>query len=457
MSFYMVLPSNSCPRSRPDNNASYYLVDYENAISLKDDNWEVAMTEFVFNYCPQTIRKGSKIKYKTKELHQIEEVIQLSLTNGNLEISNVLSNGKYGWYIYLEEKKLLLKTDCQVEVEFNSIDDAKKFGFNFINTKNKNNAFFSIIESDEPLMFENTPQISLKLKFSLIEDGGGGGVKEVEDNISLEIKNGKVQILKKKVSDVEISIDGKTKKMIIKSNYDMLLIEFNSLSDAQLLGFISQKKKNKPIDSIIASDVEISLNDIVKTDVKLKFKEIKEEIKYFEFDDDLMVNDLNSLVESFIKTCYKIFKEFVIDSKFGLVQFKLLDTVEYVSFDENLALILGLSTAKFYKSKEQVKGLHRPLLLGGIRQLYIYSSVVDPILVGDVRVPLLRSIWVDSNKHSFGDVVHVRLDNPMYLPVSSSSINKIEVNIRDDFGRLIKFPYGSKTSLTLHFRKYKQI
>lgn len=240
MSFYVVLPSNSCPRSRPDNNASYYLVDYENAINLKDDNWEVAMTEFVFNYCPQTIRKGSKIEYKTKELHQTEEVIQLSLTNGNLEMYNVLPSGKYDWYIYLKEKKLLLKTDCQVEIEFKSIEDAKKFGFNLINTKKTNDAFFSIIESDEPLMSENTPKITLKLKFSLIEDGG---IKEIEDVISLEIKNGKVEILKKKSTNVEISINGQTKKMIIKSNCDYLLVEFNSTSDAQL--FHKRRKINQ--------------------------------------------------------------------------------------------------------------------------------------------------------------------------------------------------------------------
>lgn len=450
MSFYIVLPSNSCPRTRPDNNASKYLVDYENAINLKDDRWEVAMTEFVFNFCPQTIRKGSKIKYKIKEVQEIEDRFQLNIVTGTVQLFNTVPTNKYHWYLFDENKKITVQTNSQVEIGFNSLSDAKKFGFNSINTKNKK-PLISIIESDEPLMLENIQSIPLKLKFSIIE-GGTNTIKEIEDIINLEIKDGKAIIsgLKNK-SNCVINIDG-GKKLTIKTDCDVEL-KFNSISDAHLLGFNSKNIKNKPMKSVIESDVQISLDNVANTDVKLKFTEIKEEEKCFEFDDDVMVNDMNNLAAYFIKLCYKIFKEFELDSKFGLVMFKLQDTIEYVEFDENLSLILGLSSAKFYKSPDQVKGLHKPLLLGGIRQLYIYSSIVEPILVGDVRVPLLRSIWVDSNKHSFGDVVHVRLDSPMYLPVSTSSINRIEVNIRDDSGKLVKFPYGSKTSLTLHFRQ----
>ena len=122
MSFYMVLPSNSCPRTRPDNNASKYLVDYENAINLKDEHWEVAMTEFVFNFCPQTIRKGSKIEYKIREVKKMEDKLQLSILNGNLHLDTYTRIQKYNLNFSIDQKKkLLIKTDCQVEMEFNSI------------------------------------------------------------------------------------------------------------------------------------------------------------------------------------------------------------------------------------------------------------------------------------------------------------------------------------------------
>ena len=193
MSFYVVLPSNSCPRTRLDNNASKYLVDYENAINLKDDRWEVAMTEFVFNYCPQTIRKGSKITYKTKVVNEIEDKFQLSIVGGNMQLHNPVPINKYDWYILFEEKKLILKTDCQVEIEFNSLEDAKKFGFNSVITKNKK-SLVSIIDSDEQLKHENIPKVLLKLKFSIIEEGKSS-IKEIEDSINLEIKMEKLKFL----------------------------------------------------------------------------------------------------------------------------------------------------------------------------------------------------------------------------------------------------------------------
>jgi hypothetical protein len=73
-------------------------------------------------------------------------------------------------------------------------------------------------------------------------------------------------------------------------------------------------------------------------------------------------------------------------------------------------------------------------------------------MVGGVFVPLLRSIWLEST-YNYGDIVHKDLKNKMYLPISSTSINNIEIEVRNDAGELIPFPYGSKTNLTLHFRR----
>ena len=80
--------------------------------------------------------------------------------------------------------------------------------------------------------------------------------------------------------------------------------------------------------------------------------------------------------------------------------------------------------------------------------VFIYSNVIEPVLVGGDYVPLLRSIAINSD-----GVIHENIVNPMYLPVSSTSINNIEIEIRDDSGYLIDFPYGTKNSITLHFIK----
>lgn len=53
----------------------------------------------------------------------------------------------------------------------------------------------------------------------------------------------------------------------------------------------------------------------------------------------------------------------------------------------------------------------------------------------------------------YGDQLFLAIDHPMYLPVAIKDINKIEINIRLDSGKLVDFSKGSKTSLTLHFKR----
>ena len=80
-------------------------------------------------------------------------------------------------------------------------------------------------------------------------------------------------------------------------------------------------------------------------------------------------------------------------------------------------------------------------------------SIIEPILVGDTYTPLLKSVWLEHAKYGYGDVVNITPKYPMYLPICSSSINNIEVNIRSDAGNIIDFGFGAKSVLTLHFRK----
>ena len=89
--------------------------------------------------------------------------------------------------------------------------------------------------------------------------------------------------------------------------------------------------------------------------------------------------------------------------------------------------------------------------------MYIYASICRPIQVGSTRVHLLKSIWLDNKKHdghaNFGKVRNIATKTPMYIPISDSSINSIEINIRSDSGQLFPFVDGAITSLTLHFKK----
>ena len=83
--------------------------------------------------------------------------------------------------------------------------------------------------------------------------------------------------------------------------------------------------------------------------------------------------------------------------------------------------------------------------------MYIYTNIIEPILLGDQKAPLLKSVWLE-DKFDSNEVVFLTMKQPMYCPISSTRINNIEFNIRDDSGRFINFAKDTVTSLTVHLR-----
>ena len=81
--------------------------------------------------------------------------------------------------------------------------------------------------------------------------------------------------------------------------------------------------------------------------------------------------------------------------------------------------------------------------------LYVYTNVVEPRVVGDSVVPLLRIVPLEG-KH--GDMVSKSFDNVQYVPVLHKEFGTVEVDIRDDAGRSVPFERG-KVTITLHFRR----
>jgi hypothetical protein len=113
--FYMILPSNSCPLTKPDNNAGKYIVDFQTPINL-DGEWQVGLTEFTFIYNPITITKGTKIIcHKTENLI---ETASITIGNGRLYqdtsyryhcMSMYYENGKCRLTTYLSDFTLILR------------------------------------------------------------------------------------------------------------------------------------------------------------------------------------------------------------------------------------------------------------------------------------------------------------------------------------------------------------
>ena len=90
-------------------------------------------------------------------------------------------------------------------------------------------------------------------------------------------------------------------------------------------------------------------------------------------------------------------------------------------------------------------------LAQGFYSLYVYTSIVEPRVVGDSVVPLLRIVPIEG-KH--GDLVSKSFDNVQYVAVLHNEFTTIEVDIRDNTGRPVPFERG-RTTVTFHFRHRK--
>ena len=87
----------------------------------------------------------------------------------------------------------------------------------------------------------------------------------------------------------------------------------------------------------------------------------------------------------------------------------------------------------------------------GFYSLYVYCDIVEPTVVGDVKVSLLRSVNI-SGKHE--ETVDRIYETVHYVPLHRKQFDSIDINIRDYTGRSVPFQRG-KVIVTLHFRMKK--
>ena len=85
----------------------------------------------------------------------------------------------------------------------------------------------------------------------------------------------------------------------------------------------------------------------------------------------------------------------------------------------------------------------------GFYSLYVYCNLIEPRVVGDSHVPLLRIVPVQG-KHT--DLVTRFFQKVYYLPLQQKCFETVEIYIRDDTGQKVPFERG-KVVVTLHFRK----
>ena len=105
----------------------------------------------------------------------------------------------------------------------------------------------------------------------------------------------------------------------------------------------------------------------------------------------------------------------------------------------------GGGDTKVRKSSESpyVSDLH------DIASIFVYCNIVQPQIVGNASVPLLRTIAVSGKS---GDLITKTFNNIQYVPVQAKSFENIEILLRTDTDDPVPFERG-KMIATLYFRK----
>jgi hypothetical protein len=239
-------------------------------------------------------------------------------------------------------------------------------------------------------------------------------------------------------------------KLMIGCKWVPFTVIFETKEEANTFGFNELETTSKV--TIVYADKPFDAKKVMISTLEIEYGDNKIREEKITFKEYLLFPSATLLREYFVEHCSSILNDFKMNQN-GLINFKIQSGITSIILDENLSNILGFDRKNFNYAKGKTHiAIRKPKLENAYNQMYIYSNLVEPILVGGVRVPLLKSVWVET-KYNFEDIVHENIEHAMYLPASLSTINNIEIEIRNDSGQLINFPHGSITNLTLHFKK----
>lgn len=82
--------------------------------------------------------------------------------------------------------------------------------------------------------------------------------------------------------------------------------------------------------------------------------------------------------------------------------------------------------------------------------IYIYSNLTKPIILGEKLYPVLQTLPVESFHENY---MIKSFNPPMFMPLSTHFIPEIEIKICDELGRNLEFKSGCSTLCKLLFKR----
>ena len=229
-------------------------------------------------------------------------------------------------------------------------------------------------------------------------------------------------------------------------------VAFTSLELAKKYGFTSAKVTSDSNNYITALN---PFNHTVEDSDKFEIwydEGNDEHYRKLIFEDDIPINSLPELRKYILERSSLIFSDIIIER--NQLRFILYKDISKLFFDKELSNDLNISF-KLFQQPDIIKTGNMKTFERKNLQIYVYSDLIESIIVGDTKAPLLRTVWIEE-KHVSPRVIFVPIKNLMYLPISKNSINNFEFNLRNDGGDFLELYDTKNIVLTIHLRRNEE-
>jgi len=139
-----------------------------------------------------------------------------------------------------------------------------------------------------------------------------------------------------------------------------------------------------------------------------------------------------------------------------LTKYALSDT--WVYFSEHLASLFGFDANTYYyytraNADNEIYAVRPVLLSAGTANVYVYCDLLEHVMVGDIKAPLLRIVNRTTDVARFDDIVEHTAFNPIqYVPLQKKSFDTIDILLATDEGLPLPFVPG-KAIVVLEFHR----
>lgn len=440
--FYIVLPSNVQPDYHPKNTAGCYQTTFPSSYQLPG-KWEVALTEISYvNAIPTIVNESFVINSSTLDTDGKKYAFKVE---GSKYLSpKQLADFNNSWKQKMEEKKKQEKKKQEKKEQ------------DKMSVLEKHQAIAEAERDKQEAAAEAQRDKQTALSVLRVQSG------KFSNNFTPKKKDCPFTVTFNKTKEV---IEIKAVKEDLPPNYYLFHLEAERLKLSNPNGrkIVSGKYHQLWTSTLKKGEIYSSkIHPQTLTAPTIEFKEKKTKCltvaasKGYYPSAEKLVEALNQETKHPLADWEKSEKSegtkacgyrFAFNKAENRIMLGLTETTD-LTFHGNLHTLLGFEKSYYTETRQTAK--HAPLMNQGIYHIYIYCDLCAPIRVGNMLVPLLRTVDMPSGQ-DWGKVTSTRFERPMYAPIDKSSFNSVKIELYDDTGTPIAFSEG-RTVVTLHIR-----